>query len=240
MKGLTRWQKGTTALIAIVFLALTVIQPLIFFSGEAVAAVNASADEATMLQLVNQARNNAGLPSLYVEQRLTDMARSYSNEMIQYDFFGHVSPVSGTLQQRVAAWGLTGWTLGTTPLTMARAERHGTTDSVDVVEAGPGASAATYTIAANGGEGNAIMWVWDSAVDCSEADNGHPNWGPKWGITNPLYQSLYACINRASYVAYSKGYEVASSVSPYSVIWYNWQARPVDQQPAGHPPPVCR
>ena len=111
MKGLTRWQKGTTALIAIVFLALTVIQPLIFFSGEAVAAVNASADEATMLQLVNQARNNAGLPSLYVEQRLTDMARSYSNEMIQYDFFGHVSPVSGTLQQRVAAWGLTGWTL---------------------------------------------------------------------------------------------------------------------------------
>ena len=111
MKGLTRWQKGTTALIAIVFLALTVLQPLIFFSGEAAAAVNVSAEEANMLQLVNQARNSAGLPSLYVEQRLTDMASSYSNEMIQYNFFGHVSPVSGTLQQRVSAWGLTGWTL---------------------------------------------------------------------------------------------------------------------------------
>jgi hypothetical protein len=129
---------------------------------------------------------------------------------------------------------LTGWTLGTNPLTMARAERHGTTDSVDVVQAGPGVSAATYKISDNGGEGNAVMWVWDSAVDCSEADNGHPNWGTKWGITNPLYQSMYACINRASYVARSKGYEVASTVSPYSVIWYHWTARPVDQQPGWH------
>jgi hypothetical protein len=111
MKGLTRWQKGATPLLAIVFLALTVLQPLIFFSGTAAAAVNASAEEASMLQLVNRARNDAGLPSLYIEQRLTDMARSYSNEMIQYDFFGHVSPGSGTLQQRVAAWGITGWTL---------------------------------------------------------------------------------------------------------------------------------
>ena len=111
MRGLTRWQKGTTPLLAIVFLALTVLQPLIFFSGTAAAAVNASAGEASMLQLVNQARSEAGLPSLYIEQRLTDMARAYSNEMIQYDFFGHVSPVSGTLQQRVAAWGITGWTL---------------------------------------------------------------------------------------------------------------------------------
>ena len=111
MQRLTRWQKGTTPLLAIVFLALTVLQPLLLLGGEAVAAVDTTAEEARMLQLVNQARNNSGLPSLYAEQRLTDFARSYSSEMVQYGFFGHVSPVSGNLQQRIAAQGITGWTL---------------------------------------------------------------------------------------------------------------------------------
>jgi hypothetical protein len=111
MRRLTRWQRDATALIVLVFLALAVLQPLVFGSSDAVAAVNTSAEEERMLQLVNQARNSAGLPSLYAEQQLTDMARSYSSEMIQYDFFGHVSPVSGTLQQRIAARNITGWNL---------------------------------------------------------------------------------------------------------------------------------
>jgi hypothetical protein len=111
MERLTRWQKGTLAAFGFIFLALTVLQPIVFRSGEAVAAVNASAEEARMLQLVNQARNNAGLPSLYAEQQLAGFARSYSSEMIQYNFFGHVSPVSGDLQQRIAARGITGWAL---------------------------------------------------------------------------------------------------------------------------------
>ncbi len=111
MKGLTRWQKGATPLLVIVFLALTVSMPMIFPAVGTAGAVNASAGEARMLELVNQARNQAGLPSLYAEQQLTDFARAYSSEMMQYDFFGHVSPVSGNLQQRIAARGITGWTL---------------------------------------------------------------------------------------------------------------------------------
>ncbi len=111
MKGLTRWQKGATPLLAIVFLALTVSMPMVFPAAGAAATVTTSAGEARMLELVNQARNAAGLPSLYAEQQLTDFARAYSSEMIQYDFFGHVSPVSGNLQQRIAARGITGWTL---------------------------------------------------------------------------------------------------------------------------------
>lgn len=111
MRGLTRWQKNVTAAFGFVFLALAVLQPLMFQDSSAVAAVSTSAEEASMLQLINQARNSAGLPSLYAEQQLTDMARSYSSEMFQYNFFGHVSPVSGTLQQRISARGITGWNL---------------------------------------------------------------------------------------------------------------------------------
>jgi len=111
MRGLTRWQKNATSAFGFILLALMVLQPLMFQANNAVAAVSASGEETSMLQLVNQARNSAGLPSLYAEQQLTDMARSYSDEMIQYDFFGHVSPVTGTLQQRISARGITGWTL---------------------------------------------------------------------------------------------------------------------------------
>ena len=111
MQGLTRWQTGIITPLAAFFLVLAVLLPGSFMDGTAVAAVNATAEEARMVELVNQARNDAGLPALYIEQQLTDFARSYSSEMIQYNFFGHVSPVSGNLQQRIAARGITGWTL---------------------------------------------------------------------------------------------------------------------------------
>jgi hypothetical protein len=76
-----------------------------------IAAVDMAAEEQQLLALINQARSDAGLAPLYAEQQLTTMARDYSAEMIQYDFFGHVSPVSGDLQARVAAHGITGWLL---------------------------------------------------------------------------------------------------------------------------------
>jgi len=111
MRGLTRWQKDAAAFFGVVFLTLAILQPLMLGQGTAVAAVITSNEEARMIQLVNQARNSAGLPSLYVEQQLTDMARSYSSEMYLYNFFSHVSPVSGTLQQRISTRGITGWNL---------------------------------------------------------------------------------------------------------------------------------
>jgi uncharacterized protein YkwD/uncharacterized protein YvpB len=95
---------GAAALLTALLLYVPALSP-------ARAAVNCTAEEWRMLQLVNEARNKVGLPSLYMEQRLVDFARDYSNEMIQYGFFGHVSPVSGDLQQRIAARGITGWLL---------------------------------------------------------------------------------------------------------------------------------
>ncbi|OFW59612.1 MAG: hypothetical protein A2V52_08170 [Actinobacteria bacterium RBG_19FT_COMBO_54_7] len=110
MQGLNRWHRLTIVTVGLMFLAVCLLQSLTL-SPSAAAAVNTTADEARMIQLVNQARNNAGLPSLYAEQRLTDFARSYSSEMIQYNFFGHVSPVSGDLKQRIKARGISGWKL---------------------------------------------------------------------------------------------------------------------------------
>ncbi len=110
MQGLNRWRKLTIITFGLVFLALCVLQTLAF-SSSAAAAVNTTADEAHIIQLVNQARNSAGLPSLYAETGLTDFARSYSSEMIQYNFFSHVSPVSGDLKQRIKARGISGWKL---------------------------------------------------------------------------------------------------------------------------------
>ncbi len=110
MQGLNRWRKLTIVTFGLFFLTLCALQPLAF-SSSAAAAVNTTADEAHMIQLVNQARNSAGLPSLYAETRLTDFARSYSSEMIQYNFFSHVSPVSGDLKQRINARGISGWKL---------------------------------------------------------------------------------------------------------------------------------
>jgi hypothetical protein len=109
MQGLKRWHGLTVILFAVVFVALTVLQP--FGAARASAAVNTTADEARMIQMVNQARNGAGLPSLYAEQRLTNFARSYSAEMVQYNFFSHTSPVSGDFRTRVNAQGITGWKL---------------------------------------------------------------------------------------------------------------------------------
>ena len=111
MRVLTRWQKNATVFCAVALLTLAIVQPLLGGDDLALAAVNTSSEEARMLELMNEARSGAGLPAIYAEQQLTDMARSYSSEMHQYDFFSHVSPVSGTLQQRISAWGITGWKL---------------------------------------------------------------------------------------------------------------------------------
>lgn len=109
---MARKSGGTrTALATIIILASLVIA-MVVPQGQAVASsVGLTSNEAQMLALVNQARAEAGLAPLYAEQRLTDMARNYSSEMIQYDFFSHTSPVSGSFSTRVAAQGFTGYTV---------------------------------------------------------------------------------------------------------------------------------
>ena len=61
--------------------------------------------EARVLDRVNKARTDKGLPTLRADARLSDVAREYSCRMARDDVFGHTSPTGGTLRDRVRASG---------------------------------------------------------------------------------------------------------------------------------------
>lgn len=59
-----------------------------------------------LLQLVNQARRDAGIEPLVVDETLERQATQYACEMIHYGFFGHVNPVTQTsLSDRAESFG---------------------------------------------------------------------------------------------------------------------------------------
>lgn len=58
--------------------------------------IKATAEEQTMLQLVNQERAKAGVAPLKMDLRLVDLARKKSLDMIQKNYFDHTSPTYGT------------------------------------------------------------------------------------------------------------------------------------------------
>jgi hypothetical protein len=130
------------------------------------------------------------------------------------------------------AWNIfestTNWTLGTTAPTVVQTQRHDAGPMVNCLQFAPGASIAQYEIDPTDGEGNLTLWLYDTAIDTFSTSKGYPQWGPKWGVRNSLYQYVFACICRAGAVAYSRGYEVSGSMSPYSYIWYNGATRGVN------------
>lgn len=62
--------------------------------------------ELQMVQLINQARNNAGLPSLQVSSNLTAAARAKSKDMIDYGYFSHTSPTYGDFVNLLTVYGV--------------------------------------------------------------------------------------------------------------------------------------
>jgi uncharacterized protein YkwD len=66
-----------------------------------------------VLRLVNVERERAGLGSLRHDQTLEDQATQYACEMIHYDFFAHVNPVTGTqLENRAEEFDYEYWIIG--------------------------------------------------------------------------------------------------------------------------------
>ncbi|HEX3048239.1 MAG TPA: CAP domain-containing protein, partial [Bacillota bacterium] len=55
-----------------------------------------SAEEAKMVNLVNQERQNQGIRPLSVNQTLVQLARQKSQDMIAHNYFGHTSPTYGS------------------------------------------------------------------------------------------------------------------------------------------------
>lgn len=62
--------------------------------------------EATLLSLVNEERTQRGLGSVQPDAELRGVALAHSVDMTEHHFFGHVSPTTGTIDDRVHAAGV--------------------------------------------------------------------------------------------------------------------------------------
>ena len=69
-------------------------------------AADATAVEASLLALLNEARARAGAPPLQALAALGDAARAHSRDMAEHHFVAHTSPTHGTVADRLVAAGL--------------------------------------------------------------------------------------------------------------------------------------
>lgn len=79
-----------------------------------------TSEEALALQLVNQARAQAGLPPLVADPVLTQLARQKSRDMVVNNYFSHVSPTYGTAYQMEVAAGIRAPVMGAENIAKAR------------------------------------------------------------------------------------------------------------------------
>jgi len=71
-----------------------------------------TAQEAAMLNLLNQERMRNGLAALQVDNRLVNVARQKSQDMLANNYFGHTSPTYGSPFQMMRAAGISYRTAG--------------------------------------------------------------------------------------------------------------------------------
>lgn len=62
--------------------------------------------EAQIRQRINEIRQEQGLSELQVNEKLAEVARRYSQQMAEQNFFSHTSPTGSTLEQRVQSAGI--------------------------------------------------------------------------------------------------------------------------------------
>ena len=70
-------------------------------AGNGPAVVDLRRAEKLLLGMLNKARAKAGLPELTYDEKLADVARQHSEDMAENDFFAHISPTRGTLEDRL-------------------------------------------------------------------------------------------------------------------------------------------
>ena len=63
-------------------------------------------DEQNILNLVNEARRNAGLSELKLDKELLRVARIKSQDMVDNNYFSHTSPTYGTPFQMIKNFGI--------------------------------------------------------------------------------------------------------------------------------------
>ncbi|MDM9379765.1 CAP domain-containing protein [Chlorogloeopsis sp. ULAP01] len=68
--------------------------------------------EAGVRQSINQVREQNGLKPLQNNERLADVARNYSRQMAEKNFFSHTGADGSTVETRVRAGGISYWVVG--------------------------------------------------------------------------------------------------------------------------------
>jgi uncharacterized protein YkwD len=75
-------------------------------TGVRAAAVTAQEAETQIVALINRDRKLAGVAPVVVDDKLTAIARAHTQDMVDHDFVGHVSPRTGSTMDRVRRTGL--------------------------------------------------------------------------------------------------------------------------------------
>ncbi len=68
--------------------------------------------EARIREGINKEREKNGLKPLQNNERLAEVARKYSRQMAEKNFFSHTGPDGSTLEKRVSAGGISYWVVG--------------------------------------------------------------------------------------------------------------------------------
>lgn len=69
-------------------------------------AAGLSADEALMIQLINQERARAGVPQLVPDELLFKVARLKAQDFVDKNYFAHTSPTYGSVRDMLARFGV--------------------------------------------------------------------------------------------------------------------------------------
>lgn len=93
----------------IALITILVAASLLVLQTSTANALTLTDDEQRMLDLINQERRGEGLEPLEADARLTKIARSHSQEMIDLNFFSHYSSRSGTYFTRLRTAGIKNW-----------------------------------------------------------------------------------------------------------------------------------
>ncbi len=63
---------------------------------ESVSTVNLTSDETTLLSIINEKRTKNNLPHLEIDESLQNVAKLKANDLVQNNYFSHISPTYGT------------------------------------------------------------------------------------------------------------------------------------------------
>ncbi|MET0789958.1 MAG: CAP domain-containing protein [Polyangiaceae bacterium] len=91
---------GKTGPVIVFNVPIYVATPDDVSAGSSGHVTSPGAGEARMFELLNQARKTAGLSALEADDELRELARAHSDDMAEHHFFGHVSPTTGTTDDR--------------------------------------------------------------------------------------------------------------------------------------------